>query len=50
VILAGTVSDESEHAFYQQLVAETDVLGELLARRASAATWWWSTRRPGSAR
>jgi chromosome partitioning protein len=30
VILAGTVSDESEHAFYQQLVAETSVLGELL--------------------
>jgi chromosome partitioning protein len=30
VILAGTVSDESEHAFYQQLVAETNVLGELL--------------------
>ena len=31
VILAGTVSDESEHAFYQQLVAETSVLGDLLA-------------------
>jgi chromosome partitioning protein len=30
VILAGTVSDESEHAFYQQLVAETNVLGDLL--------------------
>jgi chromosome partitioning protein len=30
VILAGTVSDEAEHAFYQQLVAETTVLGELL--------------------
>jgi len=30
VILAGTVSDESEHGFYQQLVAETDVLGDLL--------------------
>jgi chromosome partitioning protein len=31
VILAGSVSDESEHAFYQQLVAETNVLSDLLA-------------------
>ena len=31
VILAGTVSDEAEHAFYQQLVAETTVLRDLLA-------------------
>jgi chromosome partitioning protein len=31
VILAGTVSDEAEHAFYQQLVAETTMLGDLLA-------------------
>ena len=30
VILAGTVSDEAEHAFYQQLVAETSVLRDLL--------------------
>jgi chromosome partitioning protein len=30
VILAGTVSDEAEHGFYQQLVAETNVLHELL--------------------
>src|SRR5256885_5667269 len=31
VILAGTVSDEAEHGFYQQLVAETTVLHDLLA-------------------
>src|SRR5215217_6237014 len=30
VILAGSVSDEAEHAFYQQLVAETTVLRDLL--------------------
>src|SRR5207248_7211613 len=30
VILAGSVSDEAEHAFYQQLVAETTVLHDLL--------------------
>jgi chromosome partitioning protein len=47
VILAGSVSDESEHAFYQQLVAETNVLSDCSPRPASGATWWWSTRRPG---
>ncbi len=31
VILAGSVSDEAEHVFYQQLVAETTVLHDLLA-------------------
>jgi chromosome partitioning protein len=30
VILAGSVSDEADHAMYQQLVAETDLLPELL--------------------
>lgn len=30
VILAGTVSDEADHATYQQLVAETNLLPELL--------------------
>jgi chromosome partitioning protein len=30
VILAGTVSDEAEHGFYQQLVSETSVLRDLL--------------------
>jgi chromosome partitioning protein len=30
VILAGSVSDEAEHGFYQQLVAETTVLRDLL--------------------
>jgi chromosome partitioning protein len=30
VVLAGTVSDEAEHAFYQQLVAETNVVHDLL--------------------
>lgn len=30
VILAGTVSDEADHATYQQLIAETDLLPELL--------------------
>ncbi len=30
VILAGSVSDEADHALYQQLVADTDLLPELL--------------------
>ena len=30
VVLAGTVTDEAEHAFYQQLVAETNVVRDLL--------------------
>lgn len=30
VILAGSVSDEADHAMYQQLIAETNVLAELL--------------------
>jgi chromosome partitioning protein len=30
VILAGSVSDESDHGFYQQLISETDILPELL--------------------
>ncbi|HXC24546.1 MAG TPA: ParA family protein [Gemmatimonadaceae bacterium] len=30
VILAGTVSDEADHATYQQLIADTDLLPELL--------------------
>jgi chromosome partitioning protein len=30
VMLAGTVSDEADHAFYQQLVAETTVMRDLL--------------------
>lgn len=30
VILAGTVSDEADHATYQQLIAETELLPELL--------------------
>ncbi len=30
VILAGSVADEADHAVYQQLIAETDVLRELL--------------------
>jgi chromosome partitioning protein len=31
VILAGSVTDESDHAIYQQLIGETDVLQDLLA-------------------
>src|SRR5678815_1880294 len=31
VILAGSVSDEADHAVYQQLISETDILPELLA-------------------
>ena len=30
VILAGSVSDASDHSFYQQLIAETSVLKDLL--------------------
>lgn len=30
VILAGSVADESDHAMYQQLIGETDVLDDLL--------------------
>src|SRR5438552_6634445 len=30
VILAGSVSDSSDHSFYQQLIAETTVLKDLL--------------------
>ncbi|MEO8192811.1 MAG: ParA family protein [Gemmatimonadales bacterium] len=30
-ILAGSVSDEADHATYQQLIAETDILPELMA-------------------
>jgi chromosome partitioning protein len=30
VILAGSVADEADHATYQQLIAETDILPELL--------------------
>ena len=31
VILAGSVADEADHAMYQQLIGETDVLQDLLA-------------------
>jgi chromosome partitioning protein len=31
VILAGSVSDEADHAIYQQLISETDILPDLLA-------------------
>jgi len=31
VILAGSVADEADHATYQQLIGETDVLNELLS-------------------
>ena len=31
VILAGSVTDEADHAVYQQLISETDILPELLA-------------------
>lgn len=35
VILAGTVTDDSDHAIYQQLVAETNLLAEMIATARS---------------
>ena len=35
VILAGSVSDEADHAVYQQLISETDILPDLLATARS---------------